>query len=208
MHEVRKPVVAAPSAPPAGSCPTETASQPPAQPPEPLRSPPPFHSSPRTPAGARGGGTPSHRPWCVVRTGMWRGAGAGDMPLGHACGGGRARTRSPRDVRLRGPQKAVPWAGTGLKGLKWSGCIVRIRLWPRLPHGCHRLLSIRRRSALSQCELCPEVSPRSCSRYPCWQFGLYRVMCASRSVVTPFLCCLDCWPPFGHTWSGFNGTVG
>ena len=51
--------------------------------------------------------------------------------------------------------------------LKWSGCIVRIRLWPRLPHGCHRLLSIRRRSALPQCELCPEVSPRSCSCYPC-----------------------------------------
>ena len=27
-------------------------------------------------------------------------------------------------------------------GIKWSGCNVRIRLWPRLPHGCHRLLSI------------------------------------------------------------------
>ena len=23
----------------------------------------------------------------------------------------------------------------------WSGCSVRIRLWPRLPHGCHCLLS-------------------------------------------------------------------
>ena len=46
-----------------------------------------------------------------------------------------------------------------------------------LPHGCHRLLSIRRRSALPQCELCPEVSPRSCSCYPCWLLastGLYR----------------------------------
>ena len=79
-------------------------------------------------------------------------------------------------------------------GLKWSGCIVRIRLWPRLPHGCHRLLSICRRSALPHCELYPEVSPHSCSRYPCWQSGLYRVMRASRSVVTPFLCCMDGWP--------------
>ena len=24
----------------------------------------------------------------------------------------------------------------------WSGCSIRIRLWPRPPHGCHRLLSI------------------------------------------------------------------
>ena len=27
-------------------------------------------------------------------------------------------------------------------GFKWSGCIVRIRLWLHLPHSCHRLLSI------------------------------------------------------------------
>ena len=26
-------------------------------------------------------------------------------------------------------------------GLKWSGCNVRVGLWPRLPHGCYRLLS-------------------------------------------------------------------
>ena len=28
------------------------------------------------------------------------------------------------------------------EGLKWSGRNVHNRLWPRLPHGCHRLLSI------------------------------------------------------------------
>ena len=27
-------------------------------------------------------------------------------------------------------------------GLKWLGCSVHIRLWPRLPLGVHRLLSI------------------------------------------------------------------
>ena len=36
----------------------------------------------------------------------------------------------------------VSWAGNtivgGGGGLKWSGCNVRISLWPRLPHGCHR----------------------------------------------------------------------
>ena len=30
----------------------------------------------------------------------------------------------------------------GCWGLKRSACNVRIRLWPRLPHGCHCLLSI------------------------------------------------------------------
>ena len=32
------------------------------------------------------------------------------------------------------------WGGGG--GFKWSGCKVRIRRWLRLPHTCHRLLSI------------------------------------------------------------------
>ena len=33
-------------------------------------------------------------------------------------------------------RKAVSWGG-----LKWSGCSVRIWLWLRLPHSCHRHLS-------------------------------------------------------------------
>ena len=37
-------------------------------------------------------------------------------------------------------------------GLKWSGRSVRIGLWPRLPHACHRLLSIRHCTARPQCE--------------------------------------------------------
>ena len=28
------------------------------------------------------------------------------------------------------------------RGLKWAGCSVRVGLWPGLPHGCHRVLSI------------------------------------------------------------------
>ena len=38
----------------------------------------------------------------------------------------------------------------------WSGCSVRIRLWPRLPHGCHRLRSIR--PQLGANTVCSEVS--------------------------------------------------
>ena len=33
--------------------------------------------------------------------------------------------------------------GEGRENLKWSGCNGRIRLWLRLPHGCHRLLSFK-----------------------------------------------------------------
>ena len=39
------------------------------------------------------------------------------------------------------PSKQLYTNGVG-SGLKWSGCGVRIRLWPRLPHGCQRLLSV------------------------------------------------------------------
>ena len=37
---------------------------------------------------------------------------------------------------------SVGWIWGRWGGLKWSGCNVRITLWARLPHGCHRLLSI------------------------------------------------------------------
>ena len=54
--------------------------------------------------------------------------------------------RTPAQQRGKG--------GGGVIGLDWSGCIVRIRLWPGLPHGCHHLLSImRHRTALSQRDL-------------------------------------------------------
>ena len=35
-------------------------------------------------------------------------------------------------------------------GFKWSGCNVRLRLWLRLPHSCHGLLSIVPASAAEQ----------------------------------------------------------
>ena len=73
-------------------------------------------------------------------------------------------------------------------GLKWSGCSVRIRLWPRLHHSCHRLLSIPPVYSAAK------FSPRPCVRSPYWRSGLYRVMRASRSTVTPSPCYCECWP--------------
>ena len=48
-------------------------------------------------------------------------------------------------------------------GFKWPGCIVRIRLWLRLPHSCHRLLSSVSAScaspgAIGLCILAPRCS--------------------------------------------------
>ena len=46
-------------------------------------------------------------------------------------------------------QPQLEWEGCGCSltdshsgASTWSGCSVRIGLWPRLPHGCHRPLSI------------------------------------------------------------------
>ena len=44
-------------------------------------------------------------------------------------GGGYCRLQMPLSLSTR-------------EGSRWSGCSVRIRVWLRLPHGCHRLLSI------------------------------------------------------------------
>ena len=57
------------------------------------------------------------------------------------------------------------WGGGGFK---WSGCIIRIRLWLRLPHGCHRPLSIvsASRASPGAFGLCiPALAPR-CSPAP------------------------------------------
>ena len=43
-------------------------------------------------------------------------------------------------IRLSGCCLHQRWGEGG--GLNWSGCSVRVRLQPRLPHGCHRLLTI------------------------------------------------------------------
>ena len=50
---------------------------------------------------------------------------------------------SPLSSPLHGMSSA------GQRGLKWSGSNVRIRLWLRLPHGCHRCLSIASASGAS-----------------------------------------------------------
>ena len=50
------------------------------------------------------------------------------------------------------------WAST------WSGCSAHIRLWPRLPHGCHQLLSILPVSGAStvrQLSICASLGPAS-----------------------------------------------
>ena len=85
-------------------------------------------------------------------------------------------------------------------GLKWSGCVVRIRLWPRLPHGCHRLPSMSHMTALPQCLLVqgPALGHASAG---CTGFLGSWVMHASRSRATPSPCCFCSWPhlatPFG-----------
>ena len=60
-------------------------------------------------------------------------------------GGGGACCPSPGTAFVLSVQRADR-ATSGQRlhpepGLKPSGCSVRIRLWPRLPHGGHRLLS-------------------------------------------------------------------
>ena len=68
--------------------------------------------------------------------------------------------------RLRGGGTHFWQAPTALdlppRGFEWSGCIVRIRVWLRLPHGCHRPLSIvsASRASPGAFALCiPAVAP-------------------------------------------------
>ena len=58
----------------------------------------------------------------------------------------------------------VGWAGFRRGASIWSGCSVRIRLWPRLPRDCHRLLSILpSRGASVECPAnwCSSLDPTS-----------------------------------------------
>ena len=71
--------------------------------------------------------------------GIWRGAvrrGSASrrrhVPWQKSCA--TAPTPTPTPPPCPGP--------AGRVGVKWSGCIARIRLWLRLPHGCQFLLSI------------------------------------------------------------------
>ena len=61
-----------------------------------------------------------------------------------------------------GPPQSAPHTSR-VGGFKWSGCIVRMRLWLRLPHSCHCLLSIVSafRTSPGAIGLCiPALAPR------------------------------------------------
>ena len=91
----------------------------------------------------------------------------------------------------------------GRGGLKWSGCIVCIRLWPRLPHGCHRLLSILpmlgaltvRDVSRGQPSLLLPLSVLAIWALP----GYACILISGHSL--PVL--LGWLAPFGHTWLDF-----
>ena len=67
-----------------------------------------------------------------------------------------------------------------------------MRLWLRLPHSCHRLLSIVLAPGASSGAL-GLFTPMPCFHAILWSSGLYRVMRTSWSVITPSQRCF-CWP--------------
>ena len=114
-----------------------------------------FHGSMHAPLrGPLDGGLGCIGPLESVRQpptpGLWQFVGSTTPRRGLAAGKGMA-VQHPK-----GTQR-------GKWGFKWSGCIVRIRLWLRLPHGCHRLLSIVSASgtSLGVVRLCVFLSPVS-----------------------------------------------
>ena len=81
----------------------------------------------------------------------------------------------------------------GKSGLKWSGCKVRIRLWPRLPHGCHRPLSNCHCPAASQCTSWALPTPAPAPAPPSGPCGLHRMRRTYWSGATPVPCGFR-WP--------------
>ena len=77
------------------------------------------------------------------------------------CGEGRTAVNSLSILKtLHG------WVGFQLRASIRSGCRVRIRLWPRLPRDCHRLLSIvpmYGASAERSASWCSSLDPASAS---------------------------------------------
>ena len=71
------------------------------------------------------------------------------------------------------PPPAPPGGRQGVgndKASIWSGCSVRIRLWPRLPRACHRLLStLPTRGTSVECppNWCSSLDPTSAGRIGC-----------------------------------------
>ena len=93
--------------------------------------------------------------------------------------------------------------GQGGQGFKWSGCIVRIRLWLRLPHSCHRLLSIvpASRASASAIGLCiPALAPR-CS-LALWTLA---PRCSLALWTLAPRCSLALWTLPGHAYIQVSG---
>ena len=90
----------------------------------------------------------------------------------------------------------------------WSGCRVRTKLWLRLPHGCHRLLSIMPASGaftvqqLVRCSPLAPASAGSTSVLGSTGLGVH----PGQGSLPPRVAMLRA--PFGHTWSGFDGALG
>ena len=110
---------------------------------------------------------------------MWRARGQGEQAL-------RVRQRRAWPCLLLGvcwwlwavaacPTPGCWWfrgsrGGGGGGGSIWSGCSVRIRLWPRLPRDCHRLLSILPTCGASvECPAnwCSSLDPTSAGHFSC-----------------------------------------
>ena len=93
--------------------------------------------------------------------------------------------------------------GSFVRASTWSGCSVRIRLWPRLPHGFHRPLFNGHCPAASQSTSWALPTPAPFSSSPSWPSGLYWITRTYWSGVTPFLCC-TLLAPLGHIRLGLK----
>ena len=79
--------------------------------------------------------------------------------------GGRGSPKQPKNLS---PSQKCDLSPDGAAGgaSKWSGCSVRITLWPRLPHGGHRLLSIKPQCGASTVRLVSIGQPSSLRPLP------------------------------------------
>ena len=90
----------------------------------------------------------------------------------------------------------------------WSGCSVRIRLWPRLPHGCHRFLPIMPVSGAStvrQLIICSSLDPASAGqgsgRGDWGKGGLGGGVGGGSGLLRPVTLATNCWPDARWGWA-------
>ena len=92
------------------------------------------------------------------------------MAWGHDSSECRVWQRGGGGGRLSLLRVGGPLTGAGRGASTWSGCSVRIRLWPCLPRDCHRLLSILpTRGASVECPAnwCSSLDPTSAGHFSC-----------------------------------------